>query len=311
MAHQKTGSLDKSNYFYQEAFLYRDSLFNSELINTSKELEAKYEAQEKEKEISFLNQDNLLKSKLLKQRTWALVVGGIALFIISMLLFSLYYYYRKVQSQNGLVNKALEEKDYLLREIHHRVKNNLQVVSSLLSLQSRQIEDVDIRKAIDEGRNRVRSMALIHQNLYQHDRLSGVSVSGYLDNLITELFETYNISSENISLNLDIEEIALDIDTMVPLGLIINELISNCLKHAFPENKKGEIHVKLEEQNNQIHLLVKDNGIGMQSNKMDQSKSFGKKLIGAFSKKLHAEMTMINNNGTEVSMIIKKYKKAA
>lgn len=310
-AHKKKGNLDKSNHYYQEAFLLRDSLFNSELINTSKGLEAKYEAKQKEKEISFLNQDNLLKSKMLNQRTWALTIGGIALLVISLLLFYLFYFYRKIQNQNQTVKKALEEKDYLLREIHHRVKNNLQVVSSLLSLQSRQIEDEDIRKAIDEGRNRVRSMALIHQNLYQNDSLSGVSVTGYLDNLIKELFDTYNITSENIILDLEIEEIALDIDTMVPLGLIINELISNCLKHAFPENGKGHISVKLLEHKDEIHLMVKDNGVGLDHTKMTQSKSFGKKLINAFSKKLNAEMTTVNNNGTEVSLIIKNYKKAA
>ena len=310
-AHQKINNLDQSNFYYQEAFILRDSLFNSELINTSKDLEAKYEAKEKEKEIRFLNQDNILKSKLLKQRTWALVIGAIALTIISLLLFSLFYFNRRIQKQNGLVKKALEEKDYLLREIHHRVKNNLQVVSSLLSLQSRQIEDIDIRNAINEGRSRVRSMALIHQNLYQNDSLSGVSVTGYLDNLIKELFDTYNISSEKIILDLDIEEIALDIDTMVPLGLIINELISNCLKHAFPDNRKGHISVKLSELNNQIHLTVKDNGIGVEFEKINNSKSFGKKLISAFSKKLNAEIITSNNNGTEVTMIIKKYKKAA
>ncbi len=311
VAEQKIGNLDQSNFYYQKAFTLKDSIYNSDLIKTTKELEAKYTAKEQEKEIASLNKDNVLKSKLLDQRTWLLALSGIALLLISLLLISLFFFYKKIKIKNDLVNKALEEKDFLLREIHHRVKNNLQVVSSLLSLQSRQIEDTDIRTAIDEGRNRVRSMALIHQNLYQNDSLSGVSVTGYLDNLISELFSTYNISTEEVTLEMDIEEIALDIDTMVPLGLIINELISNCLKHAFPNSSNGRISVKLIEQNNEIHLSVKDNGIGIDTGKFNKSKSFGKKLINAFSKKLNAEIITTIDQGTKITMIIKKYKKAA
>ena len=136
--------------------------------------------------------------------------------------------------QNTIVFEALKEKDFLLREIHHRVKNNLQVISSLLSLQARQIGDKNIQKAINEGRSRVRSMALIHQNLYQNENLTGVSVERYLSNLLSELFDTYKVDSDKITLHFNIQDIDLDVDTMVPFGLILNELISNCLKHAFP-----------------------------------------------------------------------------
>jgi len=301
----------QSNVFYEKAFLLRDSLFNEDIINTTKELDAVYQKAEQEKKIFKLNAENDANVAVLEQKNKTLTLGSIALFIITGLSFIAFVLYRNVKSKNKIVASALNEKDILLREIHHRVKNNLQVISSLLSLQSRQIKNEDIKQAINEGRNRVRSMALIHQNLYQKENLTGVSVLHYLNKLTSELFDTYNISEDRVKLKLNIEDIDLDVETMVPLGLIINELVSNSLKHAFPDLREGEIKVSLKESKKSILLSIQDNGIGTTQEIMENSKSFGNRLIKAFTNKLQGEFSVQQNNGTIINLVVKNYKKAS
>lgn len=275
------------------------------------DLEAKYSKEKQDQQITVLEKDNILQEVKLKQQRIYLIGGAIGLMIISILSFFIYRLYIKLAGQNSKISRALKEKDFLLREIHHRVKNNLQVISSLLSLQSRQIKDEEIKRAINEGRSRVRSMALIHQNLYQNENLTGVNVAHYMSKLVHELFDTYKIDQNKIALNLDIQEMELDVDTMVPLGLILNELVSNCLKHAFPDNRSGSIFVSLEHKSDNLHLKVKDNGIGTTLVELEESNSFGNRLIKAFSQKLKAELEVIDADGTEVIMLIKKFKKVA
>jgi|GEM_PF-627977 len=300
----------KANIYYKKALDLRESQFNEDIINSTKKLDAIYKKTEQEKKIFKLNAQNEANAAVLEQKNKTLTIGGIALLIISLLSFVAFALYRSVKSKNGIIASALAEKDILLREIHHRVKNNLQIISSLLSLQSRQIDDVDIKQAINEGRNRVRSMALIHQNLYQKESLTGVSVPEYLNKLTSELFDTYNINNDRITLNLNIENIDLDVETMVPLGLIINELVSNSLKHAFPGNKTGIIDVSLQEINKSLMLAIHDNGIGTTQEQMEASNSFGNRLIKAFSNKLKANFSVEEQNGTLVKLEVKSYKKA-
>lgn len=275
------------------------------------DLEAKYSKAKQDEQIVLLAKDNVIQEVKLKQQSVYLIGGSIGLLIISILSFLIYRLYIKLSTQNAKISKALKEKDFLLREIHHRVKNNLQVISSLLSLQSRQITDNKIKKAITEGRNRVRSMALIHQNLYQNENLNGVSVAKYMSKLVNELFDTYKIDHSQILLELDIQEMELDVDTMVPIGLILNELVSNCLKHAFPDNRQGSITVSLNHINDNLLLKVKDNGIGTTLEELQASKSFGNRLIKAFSQKLKADIKIKDSIGTEVVILIKKFKKVA
>jgi len=211
-------------------------------------------------------------------------------------------------SKNQQISKALEEKNILLREIHHRVKNNLQVISSLLKLQSQYIEDEGAVKAIAEGRNRVHSMALLHQNLYKEDNLTGVNMKEYFTNLIEGLFDAYKITE--IKLVTEIENLTLDIDTVIPLGLIANELVSNALKHAFYNVENGILIVKLWEKDGQLLFNVRDNGKGYNENLVaDGKKSFGQKLIKSLSDKLEADVQVTTTTGTDVTLSIKDYKK--
>lgn len=216
----------------------------------------------------------------------------------------------EIENQNKIISAALDEKEILLKEIHHRVKNNLQIVSSLLGIQSRSIIDNKAKEAINEGRTRVHSMSLIHQDLYRKDNLTGVEMQNYLPKLASNLFDTYNIQGDHINLILDIDDIKLDVDTVIPIGLIVNELITNTLKYAFPGNRKGNLNISLTEINDTLLLIVVDDGIGLkQIQRETQEKSFGHSLIRAFKTKLDADIDISSLEGTSVSISIKKYKK--
>jgi len=209
------------------------------------------------------------------------------------ILFTLFFRVRsknkKINEQNSIISTALTEKEILLKEIHHRVKNNLQVISSLLSIQSRSISDVKAKEAILEGRSKVHSMSLIHQNLYQKDNLTGIQMNDYLPQLSNNLFDTYDINGDQIEIKTDVTPINLDVETVIPIGLIVNELITNCLKYAFFNGRKGTVEVKLKKQNDQLILEVLDNGIGLDIDELTKKKeSFGHSLIRAFRNKLGA-----------------------
>jgi PAS domain S-box-containing protein len=158
---------------------------------------------------------------------------------------------------------SLREKEVLLREIHHRVKNNMQIISSLLNLQSRQIQDPNVLEVFKESQRRIRTMALIHERLYQSADLSRIEFSQYLDNLAYRLFHSYQVDTDRIRLKLLAEEVFLNVNTAIPCGLIVNELISNALKHAFPDGRRGEVAVELHRnEGGEFLLRVKDDGVG-------------------------------------------------
>ena len=288
-----------------------DSIYRKDQLAEIASMEAAIKKAELDAEIISLSNDkSIAEMKVGEQRK--LVYGSLLSSSLFMVLgLGLFYYYRKAKSQNKEIETALKEKDILLREIHHRVKNNLQIISSVLSLQSRQSRNSSIQQAINEGRNRVRSMALIHQNLYQRENLTGVCVDKYLEKLVQELFHTYNINREVISLELNVQNMDLDVDTMIPLGLVINELVSNSLKHAFAEDEQGSIALSLIEDEGSLVLTVQDSGKGTTEEEIFSSNSFGNRLIKAFSQKLKADFKIVNDNGTRITMTIANYMKAA
>jgi two-component system, sensor histidine kinase PdtaS len=219
--------------------------------------------------------------------------------------------YQRQRKKNNIILKQADDLQTLIKEIHHRVKNNLQIISSLLDLQSLSIKDKQAAGAVREGKMRVQSMALIHQNLYNEGNIKGILIEDYIKNLVENLFNSYNIQKDKIKLVTDIDHLNLDVDTVIPLGLIINELISNSLKYAFKEKEQGEVYVTLKECNKQLHLQVKDNGCGFPADwNKAQSNSFGYNLINAFAQKLKAKLDIYNDNGACISMNISRYKLA-
>jgi two-component sensor histidine kinase len=220
--------------------------------------------------------------------------------LLSVFLFRLF---KQNQTQKIQLAQSVKDKDYLLREIHHRVKNNLQVISSLLYLQSEKLTDSAAQDAINVGRGRVKSMALIHQNLYGVNQSSEINLKKYLEDLAEELFDSYNLRSDDISLNLDIETAVVDVDLLVPLGLILNELISNALKYAFEGKEKGVLSISAKKQNETIHVQVKDDGVGINPSDIEKD-SFGTELIQSFVEQLDAKIETIVAAGTEVNLLI-------
>ncbi|WP_292613345.1 sensor histidine kinase [Methanobacterium sp. BAmetb5] len=197
------------------------------------------------------------------------------------------------------IKKSLEEKEALLREIHHRVNNNLQVISSLLSLQSDNVRDPRDHELFVESQNRVRTMAMIHEKLYQSDKFNSINFSDYLKTLINRLIYDYSQELGHIDLELDIENVDLNIETSVPCGLIINELVSNSLKHAFPHGRNGKIIVKFHKIKDKYVLMVGDNGIGpLEKSVLESSKKLGFNLVKSLIKQLDASLEILESEGT-------------
>ncbi|MBL0334307.1 MAG: hypothetical protein IPP73_02960 [Chitinophagaceae bacterium] len=273
--------------------------------------ENKARKKELEKETSLktaLNRENQLKEiQLQKERNTRLVlVTGAVLLLLSVI--TILALYRKQHKKSMVIMKQSEDMQVLMKEIHHRVKNNMQIVSSLLDLQSISIRDNQAAEAVKEGRNRVQSMALIHQNLYAEDNLKGIKTRAYIGNLLQNLCDSYNISQDKVKISTDIEDLNLDVDTMIPMGLILNELLTNSFKYAFSGNRNGELNILLKREEAGLHLMVKDNGPGFPEGlDTKNTRSFGLRMVRAFAQKLKAVPEFTNEKGAKVSLYITKY----
>ena len=306
--HEKKGDLSSSLKYLKLHAETKDSIFNDQLSKHFAELETIHQSKAKDEEILQLEFDRQLDTVKLSRQRDIIAIIGITSILMILLLWRLSRLNKKIKGQNRLISQALDDKNVLLKEIHHRVKNNLQLISSLLSLQSTTVDDTSALAALTEGQSRVQSMALIHQDLYRSDNLSGVQIEGYVRKLCQNLFDTYNIKGDRIKLALDIAPLSLDVSTLIPMGLILNELISNSLKYAFPSQQSGNIGVTLKPQNEKLLLEVWDDGVGFSDNA--NSGGFGHKLIRTFAKKLAADVNIKHSNGTVVSMNIANFKVA-
>jgi PAS domain S-box-containing protein len=207
----------------------------------------------------------------------------------------------------GLLNTSLKEKELLLREIHHRVKNSLQIISSLLSLQASEFDDNLIIEKYKESENRIHTIALIHENLYQSTDISNIDFKNYLEILIDDIMYSYKVDREMIKTVLDLNDYELGIETAIPVGLIINELVSNALKHAFKSGEKGEIKIVLEKYDDTYTLTVQDNGIGLPDDiHPENTKSLGLMLVNALVTQLEGKMSFEVKNGTSFKIIFKE-----
>jgi len=222
---------------------------------------------------------------------------------------------KRVEEQ---LNSSLKEKEVLLKEIHHRVKNNMQVISSLLNLQSGRIKSQDILEMFKESQDRIRSMSLIHERLYQSEDLARIDFSHYIQNLAKHLFQSYRIDPEAVVLQTDVRDVSLDINKAIPCGLIINELISNSLKYAFPQakkadkkkGKKGEIDIQLTAENGKVSLLVKDNGIGLPEDlDIEMADSFGLQLVTTLVNQLNGNIDIKGKPGATFKITFDKAEK--
>jgi two-component sensor histidine kinase len=200
---------------------------------------------------------------------------------------------------------SLAEKEVLLQEIHHRVKNNLQVISSLLYLQSKTIDDPQVLSILQESRHRVRSMALVHEHLYQADYPTHVDAVKYVRTLTGYLMRSYEVRADQIELQLTVDDLRLGIDTAVPCGLLINELVSNALKHAFPNGRTGKIQVAFQAMaNGDYQLTVADDGIGLPGTFEEQSSdSLGLRLVQTLTHQLDGMVEVDTSTGTRFEIV--------
>lgn len=324
---------------YQLYKAFSDSIFNEKQSQQIAQLNIGYETEKKEQEIKLKEKNIALleeQSKVQHTQRNALV-GGTGLLVL--MLGVVYNRYRskqqsnkllhaqqsklqvqheelqsqqaslrvqqqQIQEKNQILQQLLFEKERLLREIHHRVKNNLQIVMSLLNSQIASLQDKNALSAIQDSQNRVQTMALIHQKLYQSEGIARISMKAYIEEVVAYLQETY-LTSRQVRFNLLIEPIELDVSLAVPLGLIINEALTNAFKYAFPSERFGAIQVTLRRQSDDTYeLIIEDDGVGMPEGiDPSQSRSLGMTLIHGFSAQLGGELRIENNKGVKISLL--------
>ena len=201
---------------------------------------------------------------------------------------------------NDELRKSLNEKEVLLKEVHHRVKNNLQVISSILNLQTSYVEDKKTLEILRESQNRVKSMSFIHENLYRTKDFNKIDFTEYIENLTKSMIHSYQYAENNISLVLDLDPVFLSMDLSIPCGLIINELLSNSLKYAFPE-KTGIISISIKKTSfKRIEIIVEDNGIGYSKGlDSDNEGSLGMLLVRTLINQIDGKITLLKHKGTK------------
>ena len=212
-----------------------------------------------------------------------------------------------IQIENEL-KSSLADKEMLMKEIHHRVKNNFQIISSLLSLQINSPKNKSADEILSESRDRIKSMAILHEKLYKSQDINSINFEGYIKGVLNNLQSSYRLKEKNISLEIDIDEVIVSIDSAINLGLIINEIVVNSLKHAFTDKVGGTIIIRLKEkESEQLILIIKDNGKGIPEEiDVDNTDSLGILLINSFVKQVKGEIKLIRNNGTEFQIVFPK-----
>ncbi len=207
---------------------------------------------------------------------------------------------KKMEEQ---IKASLHEKEALLKEIHHRVKNNLQIISSLLNLQSERAGSTAVTQALQEGQNRVRSMALIHENLYRSNNLAQIDFGAYVRELVGQLHRTYSEHARRVTVDVQVEALFLPMETAVPCGLILNELFSNAVKHAFVDGRAGQISIQLQSDHNDYRLTVADNGVGLPPQfDYRQTTTLGLQLVHTLVGQLDGRLLVDNRQGTAVTI---------
>lgn len=285
----------------------KDSIFNESVKQQLSSLEKRIEIENKNLQIE--NSKNLINATKKQAKLYAAIAAIIGVsFIIILILGTLLFKRNKLlQTQKGIIQNSLVEKEGLLSEIHHRVKNNLQLVASLIHLQLKSLNDEKSIQAIKETRNRINSMLLLHKKLYQNEKTSYIDTYEYLNTLLPVILDSYS-NKDQIKINNYAEPLKLYLDTAIPLGLIINELITNSIKYAFENTSDPLITINLYVKENELILKVADNGQGFLDLETVKNKGFGFKLVNSMCRQLDAAFEIANDNGAVCIVKIINYK---
>ena len=304
LAHEGLGQHQKANALLKDIIDNKDSIYVLETSRQISELQTKYETSKKDQAI-------ISQQKELAQKNRIQLLGGGLLVLLATLLGSLFFNYKNNQKITAALAVKNTENEFLVKEIHHRVKNNLQILSSLLSLQSNSITNTEAAHAIAESRNRVESMGMIHQQLYSGEDKTAIEMSAYIDDVCAHLEESFLLKDKKIKISSTCDIGKADVETVIPLGLIINELITNSIKYAFDKGEEGEIKVQLSENaSDQLCLVVADNGRGMATDGdyKQRSTNFGSDLVTVLIKKLKGSLTQSTEDGFVTTILFDRYK---
>jgi two-component sensor histidine kinase len=300
---------------FQKHKILSDSIFDLEKSKQFSSLELEYETEKKDKNIKLLQQQTQIQNTKIQKDAVNRILLIVSIFVLILFMGLLYNRYRlkqeanrnleekrkKIKEQNELLKKLLLEKEWLIKEIHHRVKNNLQIVISLLNTQSAYLDNKDALQAIRNSQHRMHAMSLIHQKLYQSDNLASIDMSWYIKELIGYLRDCFD-TDKKIDYQLDIVTVDLDVSQAVPLGLILNEAISNAIKYAFPNEGKGIVQIELKNTHEHHYTLtISDNGIGIPSDfVIENSDSLGMNLMLGLSSQIDGDFEIRNENGLKI-----------
>lgn len=299
--YEKENDFERANFHLNQNTKINDSirvnetLIKQQQIETvfNKDLEAKTELLEEEKvKLERSKMEGRVKDERLGLILTSLIIALLGLIGLVLAYWKSLKNQRVIAKQKYIIENQLTEKDSLLKEIHHRVKNNLQMVSSLLSLQTKNTKSKAAIIALEEGKSRVKAMALIHQKLYQNEDLSVIEMQGYIESLVNSVQSVYKKGGHNINITIDAEGVELDIDRAIPFGLILNELVSNSFKYAFPNNDdNGKIYIHLRRNNTEGFFEYTDNGVGMDEESEDRvNASMGIRLINRLVNQLQSSL---------------------
>lgn len=307
------GNFKSANQYLLKYHQIRDSLFNETKSKQIQQLQIQFETERKENQIKLEDKDIRLLKQENKTATLIrnLTMGGIFMLIVIVGL--LYKQFRnkqrsnvEISKKNASLNQLVRDKEWLVKEIHHRVKNNLQIIMGLLQRQSSFIDNAEALTAIQNSEHRMRSVALIHQRLYQSDDLAVIDMPAYVEDLVAYLKDCFDTGSR-INFQREIEDIQLDVAQAVPLGLILNEAITNSIKYAFPCDAHGQISIILRQINeNEYLLIISDNGIGLPLNfNIERSNSLGMNLINGLARQLNGSLEIETRDGLALKIVFK------
>ena len=318
--YNQTASYQQSNQYYVRYILLKDSIEKQEHLNTLISSQVLYQLSEKESLIQDKQQKISEKNALVeRQNTILLFLLLSGVLLVAIIVFVtiqlkkatnqkklLELKNKKIKTRNSIIRQSLSDKDLLIKEIHHRVKNNLQIVSSLLKLQASKTNNEEIKNSLNDAQDRINSMSLLHQLLYKNNQMSRLSFDGYLNSLISKISESFIAPNKQISIKTNLIELELDIDTAIPLGLITNELISNAYKHAF-DKEYGEIKITLSKiVKDTYSLKIEDNGIGIPHDfDIESLDSLGLDIVVILSEQINAQLKMYNDNGAHFEIVFK------
>jgi len=282
-----------------------DSLLNIDKTKQIADMQTRYETVKKEAEIQDLNSSNSNKNKQISY-----LIAGLGLF--ALLAGGLLLLYRRVDKQKQLITHQSRQLETMMKELHHRVKNNLQIVSSLLSLQSYRMNDEEAVTAIRQSQQRVQAMSFIHQRLYKTENVSTVNMKEYITDLTESLLASYGFNKDNFDLMISSDMDTLDVDRALPIGLIINEIVTNAFKYAYKGIEHPSLQIVFTEKDNNMVLSIKDNGKEWNESSWKQTgDSFGRQLVTSLCRQLRAKQDLVIKNGTVFTFTIPQQMQAA